>query len=379
MKHPRHWLRRPLAAGTALALTLGLLAFGSPAAAAGPPPPAYAAGLPDLSTPRVAHDYTLTRSAKGVAARGADGSLLYSTFSGGVFGPFQSLGGVIVGDPNVVVTSYGTEFYVRGTDDQVYTNTITPSGVVTGYSIVPGLRVTGEVEAIVAFDEPPASVKLFARGTDGAVWTNVRRNGAWVGWRSLGGFATSDITASRGFFTLPFNVRVFVRGSDNRVYFSNVSANTATAFEPIGDLRVTSNIAVRDDFGINAYEIAARGEDNRVWTMNLVTIGATWQPLDGLTATSDIALATNFLYVRGPDNAVYAYRRDRVVGYERVDGEATGNPAAFATAPNGGPHDQTLLARLTSGALATNFRPYVNGQPAGQFGGYTTIAGPPVD
>jgi hypothetical protein len=247
---------------------------------------------------------------------------------------------------------------------------------------VPGLTVTGEVESIVPIDEPAGSVRLFARGTDGAVWTNVHRNCAWAGWSSLGGFATSDITASRLISSIGGNVRIFIRGADHRVYEGRVGPATVTTFRPIGEMRVTSNVAVREDVAINGLEIFARGEDNRVWTMNLFVTGSTWQPLNGLTATSDIAVSTDFLYVRGPDNAVYASRRSGADGsfgaYERVDGEASGNPAAFALAPNGGPLTQFLLVRLPSGALALNLRPFNGGVPASPFGGYTPIAGPAV-
>ena len=358
---PASFLRR-----TVTALALGAVAGLLPLVSAGA---AHADDIPGLNTPQVAYDGT-SRPAKGVAARGTDGALLYAARSGDGFAPFRSLGGVIVGDPSATATPNGVELYARGTDDRVYLNTITPSGAATGYSVIPGLAVTGEVESVMPRGEPVGTVRLFARGQDGAVWTNVRRNGSWVGWTSLGGFVTSDILATRQLLTAA-NVRIFVRGSDNRVYFTEIGPNGFSGFKVAGDLRVTSNLAGVEDFPINAGEVFARGEDNRVYRY---LVGRTWEPVTGVTATSDIAVSTRTLYVRGPDNAIYANPRsildNSFLGFRRVSGEVTGNPAAFALQPNGGPETQFLLARQPSGALGLS-----TGPQGGPYGGYTPIAG----
>src|SRR5262245_44165044 len=116
------WLRRGLAV-----VGLGAVAGILPLISAGA---AHADDIPALGTPQVAYDRTVSQPAKGVAARAADGALLYAARSGSGFGSFQSLGGTIVGDPSAVFTPNGAEMYVRGTDDQVYTNTVTTSGAV---------------------------------------------------------------------------------------------------------------------------------------------------------------------------------------------------------------------------------------------------------
>ncbi|MGW4799123.1 hypothetical protein ACWEPC_42570 [Nonomuraea sp. NPDC004297] len=380
-----HWLRRTLTASVILAVAAGLLAF-APSASASPSavPPPYAADLPDLGTPAVAFDRVGTPVATGVAARGADGSLLYSPRSGSAFGAFQSLGGVIVGDPSVVVNSGGTHFFVRGTDDQVYTNTITPSGAVTGYAQVPGLTVTGDVEAIVPNLVPPTSVRIFARGTDGAVWTNNLSGGAWSGWSSLGGYATSDITATRTFVVPNDTIRVFIRGADNRVYVNRVSTSGVSGFEPLADLQVTSNIAVAEDAIFGGGFIAARGADNGLWTLNLYTVPYVWKPLGG-TVTSDIAISyqanVTAFYVRGTDDALYVNKATAPTavfrGFERIDGTVTGNPAAFGSGPNA-PGTGFLLARLTGGSLGLNIEPSPSVLPPHKFGGYAPIPGPAV-
>ncbi|TMR92350.1 hypothetical protein [Nonomuraea basaltis] len=261
------WLSR--ASATTAILTVIATGLVSPASAAAPPP--WAADLPDLSTPQIAYNRAAAPVVTGVAARGADGALLYSPRSGNGLGPLQSLGGMIIGDPSVVVTVNGTHFFVRGTDDQVYTNTITPSGAVTGYSVVPGLTVTGEIESISPLLEPAGSIGIFARGPDGAVWNNILRNGVWTGWSSLGGFATSEITAARTFVVPQSTIRVFVRGSDHRIYVNAVTPTGASGFQPLGGLRATSNIAVADDTIFPGNQVFVRGEDNAVWYYNLVS------------------------------------------------------------------------------------------------------------
>jgi hypothetical protein len=385
-----HWLRKTLVAGAILAAAAGVLAPASSASAVASGastavvPPPYAADLPDLSTPAVAYDRAGQPVATGVAVRGADGALLYSARSGSTFGPLQSLGGVIVGDPSVVVNSFGTHFFVRGTDDQVYTNTITPSGAVTGYSTVPGLTVTGDVEALVPNLAPAGSLRIFARGPDGAVWTNSLNGGAWAGWSSLGGSATSDITAARTFAVPNDTVRVFVRGADHRVHVSRVSASGVTAFEPLGDLQVTSDIAVAEDALFGGGFIAARGADSGVWTLNLFTIPYVWKPLGG-TATSDPAISfqgnVTSLYVRGTDDALYVNKAASpdapYRGYERIDGAVAGNPAAFGPGVSAlGPG--LLLARLAGGSLGLNVDPSPTLQPPHKFGGFTPVPGPAV-
>ncbi|TYK51402.1 hypothetical protein [Actinomadura decatromicini] len=375
------WLRRAVRAGVALvavtsALPLTLSAAGAATAAVpSAAPPAYAADLPDLSTPQVAYDRLANQTAQGVAVRGTDGALLYAARSGSGFAALQSLGGFIVGDPSAVATSNGTDLFVRGGDNQVYANHVAPSGAVTGYSVLSGLTVTGEIESIVPADEPTGTVRIFARGPEGAVWTNVRRNGSWVGWSSLGGFITSDITAGRLIGPIGGNVRIFVRGGDNRVYLNQISPTGASGFQAVDNMRVTSNIAIRDSDPINALAIFARGEDNRVYTRDLFT-GTPWKPLDGVTATSDIAVTSRALYVRGGDNAVYVNPQNSgngaYTGFQRVDGAVTGNPTAFTLQPNGGPLTQYLLARQPNSTLA-----FTTGGPP--FGGYTPVSGPTID
>ncbi|WP_157252715.1 hypothetical protein [Nonomuraea typhae] len=379
MKRPR-WLRRSIGAAVlGVAMAASLLSPAAAAAATAPLP--YAPDLPNLSTPQIAYDVSFQPVAKGVAVRGADGSLLYGVRSGNGFAPLQSLGGTIVGDPSVVVTSNGTHFFVRGTDDQVYTTTITPSGAQTGFSHVPGLTVTGEIESIVARGEPSANIRIFARGTDGAVWTNVLRNGAWIGWSSLGGFATSEITTGRVF--IPANqIRVYIRGADHRVYLNQVTPTGASGFQPVGDLRVTSNIALADDMFFNGMEIYARGEDNQLWT--LLTTNGTWRPLGG-SLTSDPAVSSQAnlvaVYARGTDNTLSINKRISAgfLGFTRIEGQVTSNPTALS--PNGfeGRQAQVLLARLPGGALATNFAGTNSIGLLDSFTGYVPVPGPAVD
>jgi len=371
--HHLSCFRRLLTAGVVLAAAAGMLPLVSTAAAAAAVPPASATDPPNLGTPAVAYGYTTPQSATGVAmgvaARGTNGALLYSARSGNGFAPFQSLGGVIVGDPSAVVVPNGVQLFVRGTDDRVYTNTVTTSGAVTGYSVVPGLTVTGEVESIRLGAESGVAVKIqiFARGPDGAVWTNIQRDGAWAGWTSLGGFITSEITIIRWLSI----TSILVRGSDNRVYRYNFAP--AAGFQALEGLRIIGNIGVCEACIINGAQIFVRGEDNRIYT-RFPAPGEPWKTINGVFATSDITATNQALYVRGPDNHIYTSRSNQP--FERVEGQVTSNPAAFTLQP-GFLLDEYLLARQPNGALAFNIRPL--GSPGGPWGGYTPIAGPTVD
>lgn len=125
-----------------------------------------------------------------------------------------------------------------------------------------------------------------------------------------------------------------------------------TAFEPLGDLQVTSDIAIAEDALFGGGFIAARGADSGVWMLNLFTIPYVWKPLGG-TATSDPAISfqgnVTSLYVRGTDDALYVNKAASpdapYRGYERIDGAVAGNPAAFGPGVSAlGPG--LLLARL---------------------------------
>jgi hypothetical protein len=341
------------------------------------------ADLPQLSTPAVD-----LRDDTYVFSRGLDGSLLYSRLNGQFFTPFSSLGGQLVGDPTAVRLSNGPLAFVRGTDNQVYTNMISNFTDPGGFVAVPGLRVTGEVAALPPpWLTPPDTVQIFARGTDRAVFTNTRTNGVWSGWTSLGGFITSNITAV---WTFPPGfgeaaIRLLVRGADHRVYTMLIFANRTTPWTPVGDVQITSNVATVNPgdsalFGGNEFYV--RGTDNslRAYDFNRNE----WANLGGII-TSDISVVQLFafathIYVRGADNALYVNRRESTgsfnySGFQSLGGVLTNNPVAVGAAAVPLARDH-VFARGTDNALYINVLP-ADTTGTGPFTGFGRFAGPP--
>lgn len=93
--------------------------------------------------------------------------------------PLFSVGGRILGDPAAVATNAGIEVFARGTDNRIYTNTVTRDDRGVGFSVVPGPCGSSDPEVVQLPLEPIGNLRLFVRGADGAVWSNIRRAGAW--------------------------------------------------------------------------------------------------------------------------------------------------------------------------------------------------------
>jgi hypothetical protein len=88
------------------------------------------------------------------------------------------------------------DLFVRGTDGEIWINRLhglLPAVPWSGWSRVPGGRVTTHGPAAVPTTSARINISLFVRGTDGAAWENVRDSGTgdWRGWVSRGGFLTA--------------------------------------------------------------------------------------------------------------------------------------------------------------------------------------------
>ena len=246
---------RALTLGAAVLAAAPAILSASPAGAAD-----YGdADLPQLSTPSTSDTSEAGNALSSyIASRGLDGSLLYAERAAGAqfFTPFVSLGGQLVGDPTAVRTAEGVRIFVRGTDDQVYTNVVRPGIQASGFTTVPGLLVSGEIEAIRGGTGTGDNrvVVLFARGRDGAAWTNTLTNGVPSGWRSLGGFLTSNIAATRLHNTRngTDSIQLVARGTDKRLYQATLTSAGPVNFLPLGNLQVSSNPTLVGDFAITS-------------------------------------------------------------------------------------------------------------------------------
>ena len=265
-----HWARRLRwqAAAPAVAALAALAAAALPAAArtAGPAAPGPGSFVAPLAgaTPAVAvwkdplfegfmYDYT-----------GSDRHVyqVFPTPNGE-----ESAGGALVGGPGLVFVSpgHGTALFARGTNSALYQNTGTSwqslGGVLTSRPGVAAgaLSVSGgeAVDAVIRGSDGavwdrelttaagpwrglggrvlagsgPAAVNVGGTlyvlivGTDGAVWVRHSTDGAhWSGWRSLGGRGSGDVGAAR---PAPGVGVVFVRGTDNAVWYNEFAGTTA--------------------------------------------------------------------------------------------------------------------------------------------------------
>jgi hypothetical protein len=361
-------MRKSLIAGVAAGLAVVTLAA-QPAAAQ--------TDLPGLSSPAVVQFSGTVSNDAYAFARGTDGSLIVNRRLGGNWTGFSSLGGGIVGDPSAASVSSGALALVRGLDNNAY-STFVSAGSATGFSPIPGIQVGGRVTALERF----GGVFIYARGLDGTAFTNELRNGGWVGWRSLGGVLTTDITA----VTVGSDIYLFARGTDNAVYVNIGSSGNYGGWQRIGDLTVTSTIAAVTtgnpaQSGGRLVGIFARGSDNALYANALTGYQSSgWTSLGGAITSdpSGALVATGspdvFVSVLGVDSALYV-NRVRIggagQGFERLGGFLTGNPVAIQPPPVGGPdrYQPQVYARGTDNGL------YVNTFSGGGWTGFAALGG----
>jgi hypothetical protein len=388
MPHKRVLPRVALAAFAAAATAL---AGAGPAAAAIPAD--VADDIPNLSTPVLVERASTGTLPEGVVeavvARGADDSVVISwrNPADDTYRPLFSVGGRILGDPAAVATNAGIEVFARGTDNRIYTNTVTREDRGVGYSVVPGLAATSDPEVVQLPGEAIGNLRLFVRGADGAVWSNIRRAGAWQGWTSLGGSITSEISVARPSFAsfstgfgngITFTqIQLVARGTDKRVYRGVILNGANPIWQPVGgDFRAASNIT----FGTLAFNVStsnslfARGEDGRAVTINPVAGETRWTPIGGTRIrASDIAVSGNTVFLLGADLFLYTSSRNQAgawTGSSRVGGPLRGNPAVVSVTSRLG-RGRTALVRDGFGGLAKTVQTDI-GQP---FSGFAPVGG----
>lgn len=116
---------------------------------------------------------------------------------------------------------------------------------------------------------------LFARATDGSVKVNRRTSaGAWAGWISLGGVATSEPVAV---VNNDGRVQVFVRGTDNTVSTRRQTAAGSSTWEAWlglgGSLRSAPAAAVNTNGRVQVF---VRWADGALWTRAQTSAGGAW-------------------------------------------------------------------------------------------------------
>jgi hypothetical protein len=161
-------------------------------------------------------------------------------------------------DDNPAAVSMGAGnvyVFVRGSDGTILSKHLS-GGTWGAWTPIPGL-VAGSGPGAVVYGD---TIMLFARGSDGAAWQNTLVNGNWTGWTSLGGGITSAPAAGLRIGTGAADL--VVRGTNNALYHraftpgagwtpwetlgGNVgSGPTVTGYTPQG----TIDVLVRDATG----------------------------------------------------------------------------------------------------------------------------------
>ncbi|XVU28177.1 hypothetical protein ACQPZJ_14365 [Actinoplanes sp. CA-054009] len=362
----------------------GLAISTAPAAAAAAPLPA---DVTQFSTPLI-HPSGLF-----LTTRGADSTILFSrgTPSTNSYGNFFSIGGQITGDPTAVVAPQGAQVFARASTNVAVTNLVVSYAFPTGFNLIPGLSISSEVAAVKLPDRGslPPMIRIFARGLDdGALWTNLLVEGVPQGWTSLGGFLTSEITAA----ILPSdsivtNIRVVVRGSDNRLYamvLNNSTGGVVSPWAALPGLTATSNPTLANEgftFTPRGNEVFVRGSDTAVWTWNFDNPG--WVSLGG-RIIGDIAVSIPsdnglHLHVRGTNNAVHLNRRPpgstRFGGYVNLGGVLTGNISASG---GGAVNGRTVVDQFITRTRENGISSRIQLNLVGGFTSFFNIPGPPV-
>jgi len=125
-------------------------------------------------------------------------------------------------DPGHTQT-FALDLFVRSTDSEIWENILGSNGIWGGWSRVPGGMITTHGPGVANAPAGPVGrldsvrVTLYARGTDAAVYENVRdtTSGNWSGWFGRGGVITAAPGASN---LLLGDLALVARGSGGGIF-----------------------------------------------------------------------------------------------------------------------------------------------------------------
>ncbi len=154
-------------------------------------------------------------------------------------------------------------------------------------------------------------------------------------WQSLGGTLTSGPDASSWG---PSRTDVFVRGSDNGLWYQTWNGTSWSGFAPLGGV-LTSDPGVVS-WGPDRIDVFVRGADNALYHKFWYGAWSNWEWLGGvLTTGPDVASWSRGrldVFVRGSDNALW-HRFWDVGGWsnwESLGGTLASDPTAVSWGPN---------------------------------------------
>jgi hypothetical protein len=269
------------------------------------PPPATFSSLPPPPSGGLTSAPAATSWGAGrmdVVARGGGNALVHRAYSGGNWGPWETVGGVLTSEPAAVSWSPNRlDVFVRGTDNALW-HAFGDGTRWFGWDSLGGSLKAGPTVASWA----PGRLDIFVTGTDNTVWHKWYANG-WSGWEPHGGSSVSSPAAvSAGANT----VDVFTQGSDNSLQHKSWNGISWSSWQSLGGV-LTWAPAVATT-GIDQVAVFVRGNNGLLfrdnwnggaWTGFLLVGNSTWPAVSSPVVQRDTL--TIDLFTRGNDNALW--------------------------------------------------------------------------
>lgn len=140
------------------------------------------------------------------------------------------------------------------------------TGTWSGWSAVPGGGQTGSQPAAVV--DSTGTLHLYIQGVDNGLWVKQKTGGSWSGWSQVPGGGSLDGPAAVLDGT---QVRLVVRGLDNRIWTTLTGGPQAAQWETLGGQTVNAPAAVQEGTTLHIF---LRGIDGRLY-MNSRSTGGT--------------------------------------------------------------------------------------------------------
>jgi hypothetical protein len=249
----------------------------------------------------------------GSAVVGTTQVLFYTATNGSVemknlsSGAYTAAGGRLTSGPSAIADGASLIVFGRGTDNQLWMNACNLFGS-CGSWLPLGGTITSQPGAV--FQGPNAAdYSVYARGTNGAVWSRSRTTAGWGAWHSLGGNLLAGTGPSAAYLGGTY---VLATGIDRHLYIERAGV---TGFVPAGG-QTTASPALVAVPGADGQQDAlvgfARGTDNAGYYHRFLSSSPGWHGMggrltSGLAASSYVgaAIPTTVTFGLGADNHVY--------------------------------------------------------------------------
>jgi len=149
------------------------------------------------------------------------------------------------------------------------------------------------------------AVDVFVRGTDNALWWRHWSGQDWSTWTSLGGYLTSSPAAvSWG----PGRIDVFVRGGDGALWHQGYHG-TWDSWESRGGVLAPGTGPAACSWGAGRLDVFVEGMDGALWSKAYQNGWSDWNPLGGVLTASPAATSPASgvidVFVRGTTGALW--------------------------------------------------------------------------